>query len=75
MKQMNWNRLESRSVEGDRPVQASLFCRDYHLSRAGHVESCLNLRRPCRKAKYSGRPIVDQYREGKVGSTPNRGVK
>ena len=22
-----------------------------------------------------GRPIVDQYREGKVGSTPNRGVK
>ena len=22
-----------------------------------------------------GRPIVDQYREGKVGSTPDRGVK
>ena len=52
MKQMNWNRLESRIEEGDNPVQASSAYRDYHLSRAGHVESCLNLRRPCRKAKY-----------------------
>ena len=48
----NWNRLESRSVEGDRPVQATGTARECHLSRAGHVVSCLNLRRPCRKAKY-----------------------
>ena len=46
-----------------------------HLSRAGHVESCPNPRGPSRKAKDCRRPIVDQYREGKVGSTPGRGVK
>ncbi len=39
------------------------------------MESCLNHRGPSRKAKDCGRPIVDQYREGKVGSTPGRGVK
>ena len=45
------------------------------LSRAGHVKSCLNQPGPSGKAKYVKRPIVNQYREGKVGSTPNRGVK
>ena len=39
------------------------------------MESCPNLRGPSRKAKDCRRPIVNQYREGKVGSTPNRGVK
>ena len=39
------------------------------------MESCPNLRGPSRKAKDCRRPIVYQYREGKVGSTPNRGVK
>ena len=72
---MNRNSLESLAVGGESPVLVKRMIRECHLSRAGHVESCLNLRRPCRKAKYSGRPIVDQYREGKVGSTPNRGVK
>ena len=46
-----------------------------HLSTAEHEEFCGNLRGPSRKAKDCRRPIVDQYREGKVGSTPNRGVK
>jgi hypothetical protein len=27
------------------------------------------------KAKYSSRPIVNKYREGKVKRTPERGVK
>ena len=39
------------------------------------MESCPNPRGPSRKAKDCRRPIVDQYREGKVGRTPGRGVK
>ena len=50
---VNWNRLESRSAEGDRPVQASVMYRRRYLSRAGHVQSCPNPRGPSRKAKYS----------------------
>jgi hypothetical protein len=30
---------------------------------------------PPSKPKYSYRPIANQYREGKVKSTPTRGVK
>ena len=67
--------LENPGVEGDTPVRATGRRQGRHLSRAGHVESCPNLRGPSRKAKDCRRPIVDQYREGKVGSTPNRGVK
>ena len=42
-----------------------------------HVEglSCGNLGGPPSKTKYSWRPIVNEYREGKVKSTPVRGVK
>ena len=36
------------------------------LSRAGHEESGPKLGGPPSKAKYSWRPIVDKYREGKV---------
>ena len=39
------------------------------------MESCPNPRGPSRKAEYCRRPIANQYREGKVGSTPCRGVK
>ena len=49
---MNWKGLERPGEEGDTPVQVSWLIRVCHLSRAGHVESCLNLRRPRRKAKY-----------------------
>jgi hypothetical protein len=35
----------------------------------------MNPRSPLRKAKYIQRPIVNKYREGKVGSTPIRGVE
>ena len=50
---MNWNDLESSTADGDSPVQASAMMREGHLSRAGHVKSCLNPRGPSRKAKYS----------------------
>ena len=36
----------------------------------GHEESRGKLGGPPSKAKYSKRPIVNQYREGKVKSTP-----
>ena len=50
---MNWNVLENSTKDGDSPVQASEIVRERHLSRAGHVKSCLNPRGPSRKAKYS----------------------
>ena len=50
---MNWNVLESSTIAGDSPVQVSVMVREGHLSRAGHVKSCLNPRGPSRKAKYS----------------------
>ena len=49
----NWNNLESLTIDGDSPVQATVIIHDWHLSRAGHVQSCLNPRGPSRKAKYS----------------------
>ena len=39
-------------------------------STTGHVESRGNPGGPPSKAKYPKRPIVDEYREGKVKSTP-----
>ena len=50
---MNWNVLENSTKDGDSPVQVSELVRERHLSRAGHVKSCLNPRGPSRKAKYS----------------------
>ena len=49
----NWNVLESSTIDGDSPVQVRVMIQEGHLSRAGHVKSCLNLRGPSRKAKYS----------------------
>ena len=48
---------------------------DRILSSAEHVKFCVNLPEPSGKAKYVVRPIANKYREGKVKSTPNRGVK
>ena len=47
-----WNELESQITEGDNPVRVSFISHSGILSRAGHEESCLNLRGPSRKAKY-----------------------
>ena len=69
----NWNVLESSIEEGDNPVQVSLWWQDRHLSRAGHVKSCLNPRGPSRKAKYSQKtdsvPVL--WRKG--GKNPEQG--
>ena len=46
-----------------------------YLSTAGHVKSGGKLGRPLPKAKYTVRPIVKQYSDGKVKRTPARGVK
>jgi hypothetical protein len=45
------------------------------LSRAGPAKSRLKSPVPSGKAKYVERPKVNQYREGKVKSTLNKGVK
>jgi hypothetical protein len=45
------------------------------VSTAGHAKSGGKQGRPRPKAKYLMRPIVNQYREGTVKSTPSRGVK
>ena len=50
---MNWNDLESSSIEGERPVQVISFGDSSILSRAGHEESCLKQPGPPGKAKYS----------------------
>jgi hypothetical protein len=45
------------------------------VSTARHETSGGKLGGPPPKAKYTERPIVNQYREGMVKSTPARGVK
>jgi hypothetical protein len=45
------------------------------VSTAGHEKSGGKQGGPPPKAKYRHRPIVNQYREGTVKSTPVRGVK
>ena len=67
--------LESPARAGESPVAESQHAPDHHLSTPDHVEFGRNLGGPPPKAKYTARPIVNQYREGKVKSTPVRGVK
>ena len=45
------------------------------LSSTGHVKPGVKSRRPLRKAKYIVSTDSEEYREGKVKSTPVRGVK
>ena len=62
--------MERPAVEGDSPVSESDPTPDrvpeYHVEGL----SCGKPGRPLSKAKYSWRPIVNEYREGKVKSTP-----
>ena len=62
--------LERATVQGDSPVGERGKAPANFLSTTGHEEPCGKLGRPLSKAKYSWRPIVNQYREGKVKSTP-----
>ena len=62
--------LEGATIEGDSPVDEREKAPDVLLSTTGHVKSCGKLGGPPSKAKYPWPPIVNQYREGKVKSTP-----
>ncbi len=63
-------RLERPAIDGDSPVHESerspIAVLEYHQEGLHGG----NLGRPLSKAKYLQRPIVNQYREGKVKSTP-----
>jgi hypothetical protein len=63
--------LERTTKEGDSPVakKFSVFI-DLYSSTTEHVKFCGNLGGPPPKAKYSNRPIVNKYREGKAKRTP-----
>jgi hypothetical protein len=68
--------LERATIEGDSPVdEITKPSWKQFPSTAGHVQSRGKPGGPSPKAKYCLRPIVYQYREGKVKRTPVRGVK
>jgi hypothetical protein len=62
--------LERTTVEGESPVGENVKTLEISLSTTGHEKSRGKLGRPLSKAKYSWTPIVNQYCEGKVKSTP-----
>ena len=49
---VKWKDLENSAIACDSHVHVSCSDNRSILSRAGHEESCLNLRGPSRKAKY-----------------------
>ena len=67
--------LERSARDGEGPVGESADPPARILSTTGHEEPGGKQGRPRPKAKYSCRPIENQYREGKVKRTPVRGVK
>ena len=65
------SRLERRTEAGDSPVRDMPRSRRSRTpSSAGHEQPCANPGGPPPKAKYADSPIVHQYREGTVKSTP-----
>ena len=62
-----WKGLPERVTA---PYAKAIRLPDVSLSTTWKVSSCGNPGGPPSKAKYSWRPIVNQYREGKVKSTP-----
>ena len=69
----NAKRMERRREEGDTPVAATRTCQGRHLSRAGHEESCPNLRGPSRKAKHFRKTDSGPVPLGKGGKHPEQG--
>jgi hypothetical protein len=69
-------RLERRARGGESPV-GGLHGPPWRgdVSTAGHEEPRGKRGRPRSKAQYPLRPIAHEYREGRVKSTPARGVK
>ena len=62
--------MEKPAVEGESPVSESEADGSEIQSSTGHVEPCVNERRPLRKAKYYLVTDRDKYCEGKVKRTP-----
>jgi len=63
--------VETGAKEGDSPVcEKNQTLSLLFSSSMGLVKSCVKVSRLLDKAKYSLRSIVNQYREGKVKSTP-----
>ena len=71
--QRNANVLERTTRDGESPVAVRVGKWASILSTTRHVKPCGKLGGPPSKADYSLRPIVNQYREGKVKSTPKGG--
>jgi hypothetical protein len=70
------NCLERQTIEGDSPVtETDTYPLIAYPSKAGHVKSCLNLRGPSRKAKYSLETDSGLVPRGKGEKNPGRGVK
>ena len=71
---MKW--LERHTIEGNSPVNENGFALSESLRE--YFDKRNRRRNPgglTPKAKYSPRSIVNQYREGKVKSSPMRAVK
>ena len=73
MRNDNLKTLESVTRAGESPVEIIHSKWVGILSTTRHVQSCGKLGGPPSKAQYLQRPIVNQYREGKVKSTPRGG--
>ena len=66
--------MERPAIEGESPVNEmfrNLFAA--FPSKAGHVQSCLNLRGPSRKAKYSLETDSELVPRGKGEKNPCKG--
>jgi hypothetical protein len=68
-------RLGGRATAGESPVGDGTNAPGVgrHLSTTGHAKSGGKLGGPPSKAHYRWRPIGNEYREGKVKSTPGGG--
>ena len=69
----NWNSLERLAIVGDSPVQVQLISSPWVGRNTRNSAWTWGDHSP--SLSITMRPIVNKYREGKVKSTPIRGVK
>ena len=67
--------MEIVAKDGDSPVRENRQKPSGHLSNPGHEKSGANQRAHPVRLNTPERPIANQYCEGKVKRTSNRGVK
>lgn len=65
--------MESLIIKGDNPVHKMRTILSSILSRAGHVESCLNQPEPSGKAKYSSETDSERVLWRKGEKNPEQG--